>query len=877
MIMCSVDEITEAGIRGWAIDEARPDRPVVMHVLIDGEELGEIECNGKREDVGAAGFRSIHVGYAIPLPPRLVDGKPHTLEFRSREAPITVLYRGEIVERVPFSVEYRLRMHSYVDGLTHGVLRGWVVTARGEHAPLTGGRDVLVTCNDERVGQVLANRYRGDVGKALSADPSCGFQFTPPAQFRSAHPKAFRFFLLPERIELDNSPYVTSFVTDQREGNTLDIIEQIDRLHADLTRLRRQVRALLPDPGFTLADYDAWSKAYFADLSNRVARARQAENAVSRESGELVSILMPVYRPRLDEFRAAVASALGQTWDNIELVIVDDASGDPELTVEIDRIAESDGRVRVVRRATNGGISHATNDGIAAARGSWIAFFDHDDLLVDVAIEHMLAEARATGALLLYSDEDKIDAAGYLQEPAFKTDWNYRLLLGVNYVCHLTMVERATLERAGALDPAFDGAQDHDLLLRFAEILPENRIHHVPEILYHWRMSATSTAASIGNKSYAITAGRNAVAAHLERRNLPATVENMQDMTLYKVKWGFAAQGRSPKVTIIVPFKDEPETTGRCLEALMALTDYPDFDVILIDNWSATHEGIAFSKAAEQRERVRVLRIKEPFNYARINNLAVDETDADFLVFLNNDVFVEHADWLRILVDEALADERVGVVGGRFVYPNRTIQHAGVILGIGDVAGHCHVGIPEREGGYAGRAFFTQEMSAVTAAGMLVRADMFRAVGGFDEKDLPVAFNDVDLCLKVRLHGGKVVWTPDFLAEHHESLSRGSDDRPSMEKRFFHERETMIERYGALLKQDPFYSPHFSLDRQPFFDLVVPGSNAERYGPRERAAASGGTGPAAPRLEPVSALARAEARWKPAGKRGGTRRRSRSG
>ena len=862
MIMCSVDEITEAGVRGWAIDEANPEQPVSLHVLIDGVQLGEIRCDGVREDVGAAGFKSIHVGYAFPLPPALIDGAPHALEFRHRLQRITTLYRGEIVETTRFAVEYRLRVHSYVDGLTHGALRGWLVAARGEAAPLTGGRDILVTCNDERVGQVLASRYRGDVGKALSADPSCGFQFTPPAQFRTAHAKSFRFFLLPEMVELDNSPYVTSFVTDRREGDTLAIVEQIDQLHADLTRLRRQVRALLPDPGYTLADYDRWWTLYEPDLRRRVLRARDADDAPAPGSGELVSIVMPVYRPTLPEFQAAVQSALGQSWDNIELVIVDDASGDAALTTLLGRIAESDGRVRVFRRATNGGISRATNDAIEAATGKWILFFDHDDLLVDVAVEHMLAEARATDALLLYSDEDKVDAAGFLQEPAFKPDWNYRLLLGVNYVCHLTMVDRATLFQAGLpagpLDPEFDGAQDHDLLLRLAEILPERRIHHVPEVLYHWRMSANSTAANIGNKAYAITAGCRAVAAHLARRNLPASVQSRDDMTLYKVDWKFSA---APRVTVIVPFKDEPATTQRCLDALLDVTNYPAFDILLVDNWSMTREGMAFSEAAAAREGVRVLRVKEAFNYARLNNLAVAEVDAEFIVFLNNDVFVEHSDWLRIVVDEALADPRVGVVGGKFLYPNRTVQHAGVVLGLGDVAGHAHVGIPGHEGGYAGRASFAQEMSAVTAAGMLVRTSAFRAAGGFDEQDLAVAFNDIDLCLKIRGAGFKVIWTPYFVAEHHESLSRGSDDRPAMERRFFHERETMIERYGAALRQDPFYSPHFALDRQPYFDLVTPGSDADRYRSHLRVSGEGDM-PAAPRAEKVSALVRAEVRWK---------------
>ena len=844
MIMCSIDELTENGVRGWAIEEQRPDRPVLLHVLVDGQALCELVCTETREDVAAAGFKTDRVGWSFELPEQLVDGRPHVLELRCRLGEMTTLYRGGFVDTVEFSVEHKLRLHSWVDGLTHGVLRGWVVAGRGGER-LGGGRDVLVTCNEEVVGQIKANRYRGDVGKALSSDPNCGFQFKPPAHFRSPHPRPFRFWVLPERIELDNSPYTTSFVTDQREATALDVIDQIDRMHADLTRLRRQVRALLPDPGYTLADYDAWLRDHLADLRSRVERARDADAQArpALRGAPMVSIIMPVFRPLLAEFHDAVASVTAQTSPDWELVMVDDASGDEALSDAMDAMARTDKRIRVLRHASNRGISAATNTGIEAARAPWIMFFDHDDLLVDVAVEHMLAEARRTGAKLIYSDEDKIDASGHFSEPAFKTDWNYRLMLGVNYICHLVMVDRDTLRRAGPLDPARDGAQDHDLLLRIAEILPERRIHHVPDVLYHWRMSATSTAANISNKSYAVEAGRSAVASHLERRNLPAEVTSFNDLTLYKVGWRFEAV---PKVSVIVPFKDEVGITRRCLDCLLANTDYPEMEVVLVDNWSMTEEAAAFAAEVEKLDRVRVVRVLEGFNYSRLNNIAAAGSDADYFMFLNNDVFVDGRDWLRVLVGEMMADGRCGIVGGKFVYPNGTVQHAGVMLGIGDVAGHAHVGIAGNEGGYAGRAYFTQEMSAVTAAGMLVRATAFRAVGGFDEELLAVAFNDVDLCLKMRGAGYRVLWTPDFVAEHHESLSRGSDDRPTAERRFFHERETMIERYGAALKQDPFYSPHFALDRQPFFDLVTPGTNADRYRPHVEVPDSPDELPAAP-------------------------------
>ncbi len=321
-------------------------------------------------------------------------------------------------------------------------------------------------------------------------------------------------------------------------------------------------------------------------------------------------------------------------------------------------------------------------------------------------------------------------------------------------------------------------------------------------------------------------------------------------MTLYTVDWRFAA---TPAVTIVVPYKDEAETTRNCVERLLASTDYPNFDILLVDNWSTTTDAktLADAFAAEGRTRgidVRGIEVRETFNHSRLNNLAAATSRAEFLLFLNNDVLLSRPDWLRRAVDELLADGRAAAVGGKLFYPNGTVQHAGTALGIDGVAGHRHVGLSASDGGYGGGAFFAQEMSAVTAACMLVRASAFHEVGGFDEAALAVAFNDVDLCLRLRARGWRILWTPDLVAEHHEGLSRGSDDRASAAGRFFHETQVMIERYGMGLRRDPFYSPHFALDREPFFDLVRPGENADRYPPRCRPApGTTAEAPAAPR------------------------------
>ncbi len=383
----------------------------------------------------------------------------------------------------------------------------------------------------------------------------------------------------------------------------------------------------------------------------------------------------------------------------------------------------------------------------------------------------------------------------------------------------MLFVQRAALAEVGPLDPALDGAQDHDLILRLAERLPPGQIGHVPAVLYHWRRSSRSTAADGAAKPYAVAAGQAAVSAHLARLGHPATVTSRRATTAYRVHWGFE---REPAVTLIIPFKDEIASTRRCVRTVLEGTAYAAYDVVLVDNWSTAPELAAFKQEMAAERRVRILRVEEEFNYARLNNLAAAGTAAEFLMFMNNDLFVAGRDWLRLLVNEMLADEQVAVVGGKFVYPNRTVQHGGVVLGVGGVACHVGTGLGEADPGYCRRMEFAQDYSAVTAAGMLVRSAAFRAVGGFDEQALQVAFNDVDLCLKVRAAGHKVIWLPDFLAEHHESLSRGDDIRPVQENRFFHEMQTMIERWGSTLTSDPFYHPALSLERQAFFELVDP-------------------------------------------------------
>jgi GT2 family glycosyltransferase len=820
-VHCVVDAFDDGHISGWAFDPTAGGQPARFFVLVDGVQTNEVICRGARPDVAEAGLAPETVGFRATLPRHLLDGKSHHVELRdARRLRVILRVNDQEAESFNFTALWQPRVRSYVDGLRGGGFEGWVLRTDYETGQFEGNCIVRITCEGLTIGHVRANQTRGDVGRSLSAPAHCGFRFVPPPSAKRGRKQTYGFFLMPGDIELDQSPIMASFISDDSEARLLEVSDAVDKMHVELTRLRRQLRELLPRPTYPIENYDDWYPLYARALTRRVANDR-----TDLGPDPLVSVICPVYRPMLDEFRVAVQSVIDQTYQNWELILVDDSSKDGALSAVMAGFAKADQRIKLHVMKDNGGISASTNAGIALAKGAWIAFFDHDDLLADVALEVMIRAAQKTGAQVLYSDEDKIGPDGRYVVPAFKPDWNHRLMLGVNYVCHLLFVARPALDAAGLLNSRYDGAQDHDLILRLSEQVPPDAIQHVPEILYHWRMTANSTATGTSAKPYAVNAGIACIKEHLRRLGRPATVTTMKGSTVYHQKWLYTDE---PSVEIIIPYKDEITSTRRCLDAILTQTRYRNYRVTLIDNWSTSDEAVAFSAEISKIRNVRVMRVEEPFNYSRLNNLAAEASTAEFLMLMNNDLFVGDPNWLRTVVNEALADPAVAIVGGKFIYPTRNVQHAGIILGLGGVGSHVGMGLPEDEYGYGLRVQFTQEYSGVTAAAMLIRRSVFEAVGGLDEKELTIAFNDVDLGMKVRTAGYKIIYTPDFFAEHHESLSRGDDERPRQEARFFHENQVMMERWGDRLLTDPFYNKNFSLERGPFTELRPPEEAALR-------------------------------------------------
>lgn len=815
-IVVTLDAVTETGIRGWAYDEATPLEPVRLSLFLDDQPCGETLCDEPREDVKRSGYPSARVGFFQPIPNAFFDDQPHRIELRDpNNRPVLLLGADTGAAKHPVFRFSAAQFIGRVDGLHDGAIRGWVVLHDRLTGMKSGALQVLVSLHGHPVAQLNANEFRADVADSLGATPNCGFVFVPPPEIFTGKTVDFHFKVIPGGFVLDNSPYTAAFPAVDAYRDIAELTEVADSLFKQLWDLRTRIKSLMPAEPHKLVSYDSWANTYHARLAATPAPPLPRRY---RDAPPLVSIICPTYRPRLSDFAAAVESVLAQTYENWELIIVDDDSGSAELTACIKAFAARDHRLRPVFNATNGGISLATNTALAVANGRFVAFFDHDDLLATRALEYMVEAALRTGAKLLYCDEDKIDDAGVYSEPNLKPDWNLRLLLAQNYVCHLLFVDRKHLHAAGPLRTECDGAQDHDLILRLAAITPREEIRHVPELLYHWRKTPFSTAGSAKAKPYTVEAGIRAVSDHLTRRGLAADVRSPFGLTTYEIIWKPA---RQPKVTIIIPYREHVDMTATCLNALRAVTDYGNYEILLVDNWSVSDEALAFAAQQAAMPATRVLRVEEKFNYSRINNLAVASSDGELLLFMNNDVVVRDPAWLTQMVGEALADDKVGIVGNKLLYPNGLVQHGGIILGVGGIADHAHRGLREHDPGYMARAICAQELSAVTAACLLCRRAAFTAVGGFDEVDLQVAFNDVDLCLKASAAGYRIVWTPGSVAEHRESLSRGNDFKPEHQARFFHENATMQRRWSQILEHDPHYSRHFSRRSGIFSDLAA--------------------------------------------------------
>ncbi|MFA5058709.1 MAG: glycosyltransferase family 2 protein, partial [Opitutaceae bacterium] len=430
---------------------------------------------------------------------------------------------------------------------------------------------------------------------------------------------------------------------------------------------------------------------------------------------------------------------------------------------------------------------------------------------------------------LVYSDEDKLDAGGRRREPYFKPDFEPDLFTGQNYITHLVVYRAALLRATGGFRVGLEGSQDWDLALRFLERTSPERVRHVPKVLYHWRAITGSTAFRAGEKAYHPEAARRALAEHFARRGLAVELSPVPGGH-WRVRYPLPAP--APFVSLIIPTRNGGKLLRRCVDSIIEKTTYPAYEIIIVDNGSDDPELLAYLQALESRQapalqgvpperaRVQVLHDASPFNYSTLNNHAVAQARGKIVGLLNNDLEVINGGWLEEMASQAARPE-IGCVGAMLYYPNGTIQHAGVVLGVGGVAGHAFRDYPRGTEGRFNGARLVQNYSAVTAACLVIRKSVFVEVGGLDEKELAVAYNDIDFCLKVRAAGYRNLWTPFAELYHHESASRGADDTHEKRERFRQETATMLVRWGPELKQDPAYNPNLTHELNDF-SLAVP-------------------------------------------------------
>lgn len=554
-------------------------------------------------------------------------------------------------------------------------------------------------------------------------------------------------------------------------------------------------------------EYNQWYKEHKVDEETL-----EKQRGTSFDYQPTFSILVPLYETDKKYLDDLINSVKAQTYSRWQLCFSDGSKDSNRLKNIIAEYSKNDNRIEyVAEKAGPLGISANTNQALTIAKGEYIVLGDHDDIFSPDALYECVKVLNDNKCDVIYTDEDKVDKKGKIHyEPNFKPDYNVDLLRSNNYICHMFVASRALVEKVGMFDNAYDGAQDYDFILRCVE--QADRIHHIPKILYHWRCHKASTADNPEAKLYAFEAGKKALEAHYKRMGLEATVEAIEEYGFYKTNYKING---SPKISIVIPNKDHIDDLKKCMNSIDNYSEYRNYEFIIVENNSTEKETFDYYKELESRDNVKVLNWDKEFNYSAINNYGVKSAEGEYVLLLNNDTEIINKDCLTQLLSYCQRED-VGIVGARLYYEDGSIQHAGVVIGFGGIAGHAFVGLYEENGLYMSRTKVACDYSAVTAACLMVKKSIFEQVGGLDES-FKVAFNDIDFCMKVRELGKLVVYNANAKLYHYESKSRGYEDTPEKQERFFSEIERFTDKWPEILKNgDPYYNVNLTLNSADF-------------------------------------------------------------
>lgn len=525
-----------------------------------------------------------------------------------------------------------------------------------------------------------------------------------------------------------------------------------------------------------------------------------------------ISIIVPVYNTPQKYLSEMIESVVNQTYGNWELCLADGMSKEPYVQEILGRYSKRDDRVKIKLLQTNKGIAGNSNEALSLATGDFVGLLDHDDILPPFALHEVVKAINDnTGVDFIYSDEDKVSEDGRVRfDPHFKPDWSPDTLRSHNYIAHFTVIRSGLLQKIGWFREGYDGSQDYDLFLRATE--KADKILHVPKVLYHWRAFSASAAGDPNAKLYAYESAKRALKDHIKRTNIDGTIGNGIFLGSYRI---LCALKNHPKVSILIPNRDQTEGLSLCIKSIIAKSTYRNFEIIIIENGSREDKTFQMYEEMKKTGTAKIVVWDKAFNYSAVNNYGVKYATGDVLLFLNNDVEVINADWLENLLQHVIRP-KVGAVGAKLYYPNNKVQHAGIIIGMGGIAGHPHKYFHRKSQGYMKRLSIVQNVAAVTGACLMIKGEVFLETGGFDE-EFPLAYNDVDLCLRIRNQGHLVIFTPYAELYHHESKTRGYEDTPEKKARFEKEIDLFKAKWsGVLEKGDPYYNPNLSLVREDF-------------------------------------------------------------
>lgn len=714
-----------------------------------------------------------------------------------------------------------------IDAASAFEVRGWAVDLCDKSIPV-----VLEFYADGLfIGSVPCHESRADVRDAVGGDGMFGFTFKISAAHRARFGRGRELTVIDS---VSREPIGASILVSADAAQNWDEIGLMRNEIAQLRQVLDRIEARLPEIGrlasIPIEAYDEYWERFYRPSPEVLAAQRGVCEQLSYRP--LVSVILPTWNSNTRLLDKAISSVQAQTYSRWELIITDDASGSDELRM-LQRRHAAEPRIRWLQASSRGGIAANTNRGIAAAKGDYIAFLDHDDELAPEALYCIVMCLQEQRYGLLYSDEDRIEENEFGRclhhTPFFKPEFDPDLLRALNYICHLVVLRTDVIAAVGGLRAGFEGAQDHDLLLRAVAHFSASDVRHLPRILYHWRVTPGSVSRS---PAAANGIQQNIVAAvddQLRRLNLPAAAEIHNDPVgpsrQYATRVRWCLPSVAPKISIIVPTRDRLDLLRPCLNSVLeSMMIYPgDCEILVVDNDSAEPATLQYFAGLSGMPQIRLLRFRGAFNWSAINNSAAREASGDVLIFLNNDTIVLTKDWCVELAANAVRPD-VGAVGARLLYPDGTIQHAGVVLGVEGVAGHESVGEAPEAGGYFGRSQLLRSAAAVTGACLATRRTLFEELGGFDELDFKIAFNDVDYCMKVRKAGYRVVYNPFAVLYHLESKSRGRELSEDQQARHRGEALLLRARWGDSEIVDPYYNLHFERFARPFERLRPPPS-----------------------------------------------------